>query len=148
MHILQPQAVSICIFCSNKASKLRIYLKALIPLEHLSVIFFLKPKGESRPGVPPRSAPPPVHLRNNPQFVLTRDLREQWVLPQLRQYLYFCTSKARKLSTCAMYSASSRPCSANARDQKATQRRQYLYFSTSKASKLRTCSAKARARSK
>jgi ribosomal protein L24E len=49
------------------------------------------------------------------------------ILPQLRQYLYFCTSKASKLTNAA-YGA--RPDGAIL-----PQLRQYLYFCTSKASK-------------
>ncbi len=47
----------------------------------------------------------------------------------LRQYVYFCTSKASKLSIlCPEYEAARMP-------GHALFRRQYLYFSTSKASK-------------
>jgi hypothetical protein len=49
----------------------------------------------------------------------------------LRQYVYFCTSKASKLSTCGRWHL----CGAAAKSVL----RQYLYFCTSKASKLSTC---------
>jgi hypothetical protein len=45
------------------------------------------------------------------------------------QYLYFCTSKASKLSTCGL---------ATACRTRRSSRCQYLYFCTSKASKLST----------
>ena len=57
------------------------------------------------------------------------------------QYLYFCTSKAIKLSTCSM-PASSGACIA-AGSLRFLPRIFFLYFCTSKASKLSTCSVRA-----
>ncbi len=51
---------------------------------------------------------------------------------QLRQYLYFCTSKASKLSTASEQRAEAKDCF--------PQLRQYLYFYASKASKVSTAS--------
>ena len=55
-------------------------------------------------------------------------------LPQVRQYLYCCTSKASKLSTCITPSAAL----AFVLLHRLPQLRQYLYFCTNKASKVST----------
>jgi hypothetical protein len=61
-----------------------------------------------------------------------------WHLLQQRQYLYFCTSKASKLSTCEVVRTGR--ILLEVAPFLPEQLCQYLYFCTSKASKLSTCS--------
>ncbi len=65
-------------------------------------------------------------------------LREMLKAPHMRQYLYFCTSKASKVGT-PEAEVLERSQAAVHSLQSLQLLRQYSYFCTSKASKLSTC---------